>query len=242
MRTLMLLGWLAIPVAVVAYHFGPGQRCITLDDVDALLRDAERASNAREWPRADADYARALALLPPDRLADARQIRLERARAQMQDRKLPEASDDLLELVEELQEDRNADPMQVEQARSALAQAQYYLTWLMRLEGLGRDEWFPVIESARQTYRLLADQASERGEARTAAKWSEDLESTIRLARLEPDELQGLAIPKPCQSCKSGQCKNKGKKPAKKPGKNGEEKPKDSRSASSGPPPDNSGS
>ncbi len=26
------------------------------------------------------------------------------------------------------------------------------MTWLMRLEGLGADEWEPEIESARQTY------------------------------------------------------------------------------------------
>ena len=243
MRSVFLMVWLTIPVAVVAYHYGPGQRQVTLDDVNALLRDAEHAGASARWPQAVEAYSQALALLPADRLTDARQIRLERAKAQMEAQKLPEASDGLLDLVAELQEDHQADPKQLSQARAALANAQYYLTWLMRLEGLGRDEWLPVIESARQTYRLLAEQARESGETATSLQWGEDLESVIRLERMEPGDLQGLALPKQCQNCKSGQCKNKGQKPGKKPNNaKASEKPKDARGASSGPPPDNSGS
>jgi len=243
MRTFFLLGWLTIPVAVGAYHYGPGQRLVSLDDVNTLLRDAERAGASARWPQAVDAYSQALALLPADRVADARQIKLERAKARIEAQKLPEASDDLLELVAELQEDQKADPKQLTQARAALANAQYYLTWLMRLEGLGRDEWLPVIESARQTFRMLAEQASETGESATALQWGEDLESVIRLERMEPGDLQGLPIPKQCQNCKSGQCKNKGKKPGKKPNNaKALAPPKDARGASSGPPPDNSGS
>ena len=243
MRTLYLLGWLTIPMAVGAYHFGPGQRQVTLDDVNSLLRQAEHAGAGDNWSHASDVYSQALALLPADRVNDARQIRLERARAQMEAQKLPEASDDLIELVTELQGDQKADPKQLSQARAALANAQYYLTWLMRLEGLGRDEWLPVIESARQTFRLLAEQAKEKGDTLTSLRWGEDLESVIRLERMEPGDLQGLPIPKACQNCKSCQCKNKGQKAGKKPGnKEGQQPPKDARGSSSGPPPDKSGS
>ena len=44
-------------------------------------------------------------------------------------------------------------------ARGALANAQYYTTWLMRLEGLPREEWQPEIEASRQNYKLLAERA-----------------------------------------------------------------------------------
>jgi hypothetical protein len=54
-------------------------------------------------------------------------------------------------------------------------------------------------------------------------------------------ELQGLDIPKQCSGCKSGQCKKPGNGKGKGLSKGGEKK-KDARGASSGPPPDNSGS
>ena len=129
---------------------------------------------------------------------------------------LPEANAALRELVDQMQDDKTADPALRDEAREALANVQYYMTWLMRLEGLGADEWEPEIESARQTYRLLAEQAEAAGDQTAAKRHREDLESAIRLARLDVGELQGLDIPTQCQGCKSGQCK----KPGKKPGKN----------------------
>ena len=86
---------------------------------------------------------------------------------------------------------------------------------------------------------MLAEQDEAKGDQESARKHREDLESVIRLARMDLGELQGLDLPKQCQSCKSGQCKKPGKKPGKKP--KGEEK-KDARKAGAGPPPDNSGS
>jgi hypothetical protein len=239
MRTIVLLGWFMVPVLVGAYHFGPGQERERLDAVGAELAAADRAARGELWPEAVAAYGRALALLPANRSSEARQIRIERALAQMQAKQLPEATLDLEGLVEEIQSDKAADGEQLSAVRAALANAQYYMTWLMRLEGLGREEWEPVIESARQTFRYLAEQAVAAGDDATAKVRSEDLESAIRLARMEPGELQGLAIPTQCQGCKSGQCK--GKKPGRSPGKGGA-KPKDARGASSGPPPDGSGS
>jgi hypothetical protein len=152
-------------------------------------------------------------------------------------RELPEASVDLKSLVEEIQDDPKADPLLLADAREAMANSQYYMTWLMRLEGMARAEWEPEIESARQIYRLLAEQAQKANDKSLTARHSEDLESAIRLARMEPGDLQGLALPKQCQGCKSGQCKKKGRSMKPKSGR-----PKDARGASSGPPPDGSGS
>ena len=81
------------------------------------------------------------------------------------------------------------------EARSTAAIAQYYITWLMRLEGMGREEWEPEIDAARATYKLLAEQAQERGNTVEAKKHQEDLESAVRLARMDLGELQGLPLP-----------------------------------------------
>jgi hypothetical protein len=241
MRTFGLLAWLILPVLAGAYHYGPGQEKLQLDDVSRILAEADDLAAHEHWTEASSQYEKALALLPAGRVDDARRIRLERAKVQMFDRQLPEASAALKELVDQLESDKTADTRLRDAARDALANSQYYMTWLMRLEGLGAADWEPEIESSRQTYRILAEQAEARGDSESAAKHRKDLESAILLARLDLGELQGLDIPKQCQCCKSGQCKKPGKGKGKGQSK-GQEKPKDARSAGMGPPPDNSGS
>lgn len=242
MRTLALLGWLTIPVMLGAYHYGPGQERARLDGVAVVLERAERQAAEEDFDAAIRSYDEALAGLPSDRVAEARRVRLEKAKAQMLARQLPEANAELKGLVDELDADDSADATLRDDALATLANSQYYMTWLMRLEGLPREEWEPEIEGARQSYRLLARRAADRGDSTLAGRHQEDLESAIRLARMEPGDLQGLALPKQCQNCKSGQCK--GNKPGRKPGRKPSESKdrKDARGASSGPPPDNAGS
>jgi hypothetical protein len=195
MRVLILVGWLMLPILVGAYHYGPGQERLRLDEVAALLDKADSYAAGQDWAKAAGAYDDALRLLPPDRLAEGRRIRLERAKAQMLAKQLPAAHDDLKSLVEELSGDKSAEQGVLAQARSALANSQYYMTWLMRLEGLSKDAWEPEIEAARQEYRLLAEQADSAGDVATARKHREDLESAIRLARMDLGELQGLPLP-----------------------------------------------
>jgi len=80
-------------------------------------------------------------------------------------------------------------------AQRTFAGSQYYMTWLKRLEGAPREEWEPQIDSARQIYKLLAS-AAEAGHDETSIEEArEDLESAIRLARMDLSELQGLPLP-----------------------------------------------
>jgi hypothetical protein len=195
MRILILAGWLLVPVGVGIWHYGPGQERVLLEEVAQTLRQADRHAAAGEWGQAVAQYDEALRLLPADRLADARRVRLEKAKAQMLARQLPAAHGDLKTLCEELQSDPTADASFLTETRSALAQSQYYMTWLMRLEGLPREVWEPEIEAARQTYRLLAEQSERSADAPAAKKNREDLESAVRLARMDLSELQGLPLP-----------------------------------------------
>ena len=109
------------------------------------------------------------------------------------------------------------------------------MTWLKRLEGLGEADWQPDVENARQSYRQLAEEAEKSGDTAAAKTYRENLEGTIRLARMDVSELQGMPIPKQCNNCKSGQCKKPGRKPSQNPKKDG-------RGAGAGPAPDGSGS
>ena len=100
----------------------------------------------------------------------------------------------------------------------------------------------PTTEAARQTWRLLAEQAEERGDDAARDRHARDLEAVVRLARMDPEELQGLPIPSQCNGCRSGTCRScGGKKPGKNPNRSAGKK-EDARGAGSGPPPDGSGS
>lgn len=196
MRNVLLVAWLALPIGAWAYHEGPGQDRLALDTTDAVLVAAHEAAARGDFATAVRKYEEALGTLPknPDAV-DGRvtqRLQLELSKARMQSRGLPEAREELEALVEQMNGATDSDPALLRDARRALAQAQFYTTWLMRLEGLDREAWEPEIEAARQNWRLLAEQAGEAGEA---AQHRADLEAAIRLARLELEDLQGLPLP-----------------------------------------------
>lgn len=204
MRKLLIGLWLLLPVAAWAYHEGPGQERMALDATDAELELARAAAAKGDWPGAILHFEAATKALPalnsPERVATARSIRLSAAKAKLNASQLVEARKELKELVKELGEDSSVagDSTQtalLDEAREAHANAQYYWTWLMRLEGAPRTEWEPEVEVARQTYRLLAEEAEARGESKSAVSHMEDLEASVKLARLDLEELQGLPLP-----------------------------------------------
>jgi len=195
MRLLLLVAWLMLPALVGIYHLGPGQEQMLLDDVADRVAQAERCAGDEQWSDAVDHYDAAIELLPAGKVHQGRELRLERAKAQMLCRKLPEAHQELKVLVDEMLQDSESDKRLLMQSRAALANSQYYITWLMRLEGAARDEWEPEIEAARQSFHLLAQQSEEAGSDADAGRFREDLEASIRLARMDVSDLQGLPLP-----------------------------------------------
>lgn len=236
MKLLLITLWLAVPLAMAAYHFGPGQELLKNDAAARHLAAATRATAEGDPAAAIEAYEKAMTALPGDAVEQTRQIRLARAKVRMPNGQLPEAHDDLDALYTELAADPQADPELVRETRAALGSAKYYLAWLMRLEGGTEEEWRPQIEASRQHFRQLVEEAQAAGETALVTTHRESLESAIRLGRMDLTELQGLPLPKQCKNCKSGKCKSKG--PAKKDPK----PPEDSRSAGKTQGPDQSGS
>ncbi len=189
MKIVLATLWLLLPLGFAAFHFGPGQQHLALDHTEDLLSQGRQAAKAEQWCDAIDFYQQALAKLPKQELDTSRRLQLELSKAKMQDAKLPEAREDLASLVEALNSDPNAPADLKEDALSSLANARYYMTYLMKLEGLPASEWEPEIEAARQEYKLLAQSGSNKERHLT------DLEAAIRLARAEPTELYGLPIP-----------------------------------------------
>jgi len=236
MRSWLLAIWLMLPAVVGAYHYGPGQNALKMDQSAVALTRAKAAVEAENWSEALLAYDAALAGVDSkESIGLVQSIRLAKAQAQMFSSQLPEAAAELDTLLADLEADPKADSKVRREAQSTLANAKFYMTWLKRLEGLSEAEWQPDVENARQTYRQLAEDADKSGDLDSAKTYRENLEGTIRLARMDVSELQGMPIPKPCSNCKSGQCKNKGRKPSNNPKKDG-------RGAGAGPAPDGSGS
>jgi hypothetical protein len=199
MRTILLFAWLTLPIAGAAYHYGPGQERLRLDDAAVLIATAETAVADEDWKAAIDGYDQALQQLPGDQAEAALRLRIERAKARMFANQLPVARREFEEIVRELETasatDGAADAGLLGEGREALANSQFYLTWLMRLEGKQRAEWEPQIEAARQNYRLLAEAADDRGDALASQRHKQDLETSVRLARIELEDLQGLPLP-----------------------------------------------
>lgn len=207
MKTALLVLWLALPLAAAAYHFGPGQDLLKRDAAATHLSAARKAVKEGDHAAAIEACNAAIAALPTDAATVTRQLRLWRAQAMMPSGQLPEAHDDLVGLLSELEADSSADAGMKREARASLASAKYYLAWLMRLEGGSEEQWGPEIEAARQHFRLLAEEAENEGQTALVTTHRESLESAIRLARMDLTELQGLPLPKQCKNCQSGKCK-----------------------------------
>jgi hypothetical protein len=165
------------------------------DKVAQLLANAEVKVLKEDWADAESLYKEALQLLPDDSVVIQRRARLELAKCQLNNKGLPQANEDLKILVNELMDDADADPGLLADARTALANSQYYITWLMRLEGRPEEVWEPEITSSQQIYRLLAEQAAEKDDLEMIKIRKSDVESAVKLARMDIGELQGLPLP-----------------------------------------------
>jgi hypothetical protein len=219
MKAALISIWLFLGLSGLIFHLGPGQELKKYDAVNRQIQTARQKVSLENYSEALASFDKALAELPEDRFDLNRQLRLEKAKTQMLDRQLPEARLALESLMDELMQEKLGDSSLGLQTREALANSQYYVTWLMRLEGVPREEWEPEIEASRQNYRWLAEAADSMGDAEEIKRRREDVEAAVRLARLDLSELQALPLPCQCQGCKSCNCRGKGKKPGKKPGK-----------------------
>ena len=95
MKKIYFAAWALMPLGAWAYHEGPGQDRMRLDDVDGLVREAYAEACDEQWGDAVATYSEALAALPGNEIELAQRIRLERAKAMMLDSGLPEAREEL---------------------------------------------------------------------------------------------------------------------------------------------------
>lgn len=210
--------WLLVPVALLAYHFGPGQSRLLQDEISKHIAAAAKAEQKEDWPAAMQSYAAALAVIPASDTEFRGQVRLAHAKVQMYSGEIIEAIGDMKGLLAELSADERHAKVR-DEVRDTLGAAEYYAAWLMRLEGAPAAEWTPSVENSRQHYRLLSEDLLKVG-APSAPQYQQNLEAAIRLERMDLSELRGLPLPKFCSSCKNvsqkcrSQCESLSKRPS----------------------------
>ena len=82
MRKLFIFIWLLVPLGAAAYHFGPGQQKIKIDQTDQHIGLAENHLSNGEFAEAVIEFDQALSLLPKENISTANRLRLEKARLQ----------------------------------------------------------------------------------------------------------------------------------------------------------------
>lgn len=213
MRVWLIVAWLFVGLAGLVFHLGPGRELEKNDVLNANVTRARLNVESENWSDAIESFDEAISGLAEKQIELQYQLRLEKAKAQMMDSQLPEARLALESLMQEITDSGAGQSKIAHETRLALASSQYYVTWLMRLEGVGREEWEPEVEAARQNYRILSEMADQSGDSGLSEKRREDLEAAVRLARMDLTDLQALTLPSQCKNCKSGKCR--GKKPGK---------------------------
>ena len=209
LRRILVVVWLLIPTGLLAYHFGPGQHRKAADQVQHHLSIAKSLEGHERWAEAVKAYEAAIAALPADETKTRNKLRLAHAKAQMRTGDLPEAMESLETLLAEV-EKAGDQPETAREVRGTQAAFRYYAAWLMRLEGASSEEWTEQVDQSRQHYRLLAEQATSKGEPKLAEAYEKNLEAAVRLARMDLSELKANPLPKECQGCKdvSGKCRS----------------------------------
>lgn len=214
--------WALVPVAVGAWHLGPGQCMMKRDRAGQCLRDAASAVASEDWAAAAAAYAAARDALPEGARAEALRLSIEEAKARIEAGEFVEGAQQLEQLIAEQEAAAQPDAAAVEEMRAKLGEVAYLTAWMMRIEGATADEWKPETEKARQQFRLLAETTEDAASAET---YSRNLEAAIRLEQMDLSELLALPLPKKCcGNCKNlcdkkrkqrmSQCRNPGEKDA----------------------------
>jgi hypothetical protein len=202
MNKTFLVAWSLIPIAVVAWHFGPGEKHMARDRAGGSLRAAQAAEAEERWSEAAALYAQAADELPDGDQAARNRLQVHQARCRIRGGEIIEGHEQLEKLLSRLSGESAAEKALVVDAFHELATASYYAAWIMRREGASSDEWKPEAECARQLFRFLAEEAGKAG-SDDAETWQRDLEATIRLEQMDLSTLMSKPPPKKCCNCKN---------------------------------------
>ena len=194
MKRWLLLLWLLVPLPVVVWHFGPGQKWLTRDRAYALISQAQRAEAGQNWAAAENFYREASGKIGNTDPNVKLQLDVALVRTRYNQGGAVESIDGIDRILADARFHSLPDAQQRE-ARELAGRVHYYAAWVMRLEGAQKDLWMEEAELARQNYRLLTESSFEVGKTGYAQMQQTNLESSVRLQRLSYSELMGRPLP-----------------------------------------------
>jgi tetratricopeptide (TPR) repeat protein len=167
----LIVLWLLIPVALLSYHFGPGQRELAWREAGASYTAAAEYEQQQHWEQAIDAYGQALNTVPTtaedvSAATLARdQLRLAQLRAAFQLGKLDDTLTDTRQFVEHVESTHGAESSLAYDARDFLGRVHYQAMIALRLESAEKQVWMKHWELARQNFRFLAEHSpSNRNE------------------------------------------------------------------------------
>jgi hypothetical protein len=199
MKRWLLLLWLLLPLPVVVWHFGAGQKWLARDQAQGLLRQAQRAEAARNWKQAEELFRQAGGQLRDTEPRLATQLDMALARMRYRQGGAVAAIDMIDRVIDDRRFRAQPELLQRE-ARELAGRIHYHAAWVMRLEGAQRDLWMEEAELARQNFRMLSEDNLAAGRAAYSQLQQTNLESAVRLQRLSLTELMARRLPEEGQA------------------------------------------
>ncbi len=194
MKKFLLFVWLMLPLPVVVWHYGPGQRWLSRDKAHGLIQTAQQAEAEKKWSTAESAYREASGNLGLGDEELKAQLDIALVRARYRQGSAVEAIDMADRLLNDPKFTRLPEPVQRE-ARELASRIHYHAAWVMRLEGAQKDLWMEESELARQNFRRLSEQTLSAGQTNYSQLQQTNLESAVRLQRMGLVELMAKPLP-----------------------------------------------
>ena len=194
MKRWFLFVWLLLPLPIVVWHYGPGQKWLARDQAHTLIQRAHTAETQKNWREAETLFREA-----SDRIGntDSRlktQLDIALVRARYRQGGAVEAIDVIDGLINEPRFHRQPAELQRE-ARELAGRIHYHAAWVMRLEGAQKELWMEEAELARQNFRLLSEETLSAGRTNYSQLQQTNLESAVRLERMGLVDLMARPLP-----------------------------------------------
>lgn len=194
MKRWLLLLWLLLPLPVVVWHYGSGQKWLARDRAHALIQQAQRAETKNLWADAESLYQQAAGHVGTSDLQLKTQLDIALVRSRYRQGSAVDAIDGIDRILADASFHRQPGPLQRE-ARELAGRIHYHAAWVMRLEGAQRDLWMEEAELGRQNFRLLTESSLEAAQNQYAQLQQTNLEAAVRLQRMSLIELMGRPLP-----------------------------------------------
>lgn len=194
MKRLFLFLWLLLPLPLLVWHFGPGQKWLARDRAHTLIQRAQQFEAEKKWSDAETLYREALDKVRHTEAHLKTQLDLALVRARYRQGGAVEAIDGIDALITDAKFGQQPEALRRE-ARELAGRIHYHAAWVMRLEGAQKDLWMEEAELARQNFRMLSEETLAAGRTNYSSLQQTNLESAVRLQRMGLVELMARPLP-----------------------------------------------